>query len=276
MAESVQLIPRELKELQFPVARFLTLEEQAKYEEACKSFGEKARNTLNVDLKGSNLFKVILLNQIGIKTATLPELDLIVENNSKFLEGTYEDAPSVVLRSAGDSYNHNDYVAKGLAKLIHQKKFPHSVIIEGLKLKEDDNSSYNLSFVEGENFKVIKAPDFDHKNNQRKFKKINPDYTIEFDRNGTRTLYTRDNGVSGLCFNRGLDLGSNDDGLADSNGDGRVVVVSGEATQNLDKYVSELQKHKVEQDKKLASKYKVAQDILDEAYNQAEAVFKSK
>jgi len=73
---------------------FLTSAEQQRYEEACKSFGAKAQASLNIEINGSNLFKVLLLNQIGIRTATLSELDLIARTNPKFLTGTYEDGSS--------------------------------------------------------------------------------------------------------------------------------------------------------------------------------------
>src|SRR3989344_3416332 len=115
MTESVKLIPREIRDMKFPEARLLTQAEQYRYEELCKPFGEKAQASLKVGIKGSNLWKVLLLNQNRIRTATLPELDLIAESNPEFLSGTYEDAPAVVLRSDGDSHAPNDYLAKGLA-----------------------------------------------------------------------------------------------------------------------------------------------------------------
>ena len=48
--ESVKLIPREFRELDFQEARFLNEAEQAKYLEAIKSFGEKAKNSLNIPI----------------------------------------------------------------------------------------------------------------------------------------------------------------------------------------------------------------------------------
>lgn len=226
MAEkSVRIISRDLK---FPEARFLNEEEQTKYEELCKSFGEKARVSLNVGEKGSNLFKVLLLNQSGIRTTTLHELDLIAETSPDFLKGFYEDAPAVVLRSAGDSYSQNDYLAKSLASLIGKSDFPHAVVIEGLKVKEDSNSGYGLSFEKGEKFKFIKAPAFDHANNVRKFARINPDYTIDFDKSASRELYTRETGLSGLSLGGALVLYSSFVDLAYSSAAGRVVCVADE------------------------------------------------
>ena len=221
--QSVRLIPRNL---QFPTARFLTEAEQERYEELCKPFGEKARNTLNVPQNGSNLFKVLLLNQHGIKTATLPELDLIAEIAPDFLTGFYEDAPAVVLRSAGDSHKPNDSLAKSLAELIKATSFSHAYIIEGLIPKEDASSAYGLSFEKGERFKVIKAPAFDHQNNGRKFTRINPDYTVDFDNDGKRIFYTRNSGVSRLYLGRFLNADSDYGNLVDSDGGGLVVCIA--------------------------------------------------
>ena len=76
-------------------ARFLSEDEQLAYEEACKMYkSERARKALNVPRNGSNFFKVNLLNQIGIRTATLAELDQIIIANDALLSGTYEDVSS--------------------------------------------------------------------------------------------------------------------------------------------------------------------------------------
>jgi len=230
---NVKLIPREIMEMEFPEATLLTSEQQAQYEEAVKTFAnsEKARNSLNVPHQGSNLYKVIFLNQIGVRTATLPELDLIAETSPNFLRGTYEDAPAVVLRSVEDSNRDNGYIAKSLASLVKKRNFPHAVVVEGLKLKEDSQSAYGLSFEKGEGFRVIEAPAFDHANNQKKFTRINSDYSVDFSDEGQRTLYTKQNGVSWLYLVMDLDAYSVNENLAYSGSYGRVVLVSGEAHQ---------------------------------------------
>lgn len=262
MVESVKLIPREIREMHFPEARFLNREEQAKYEEACKGFGEKARKSLDVSLQGSNLWKVLLLNQIGIRTASIQELYSAVENGLP-LRGFYEDTPAVVLRSAGDTHAPNNALAKNLAGLIKKKDFPHAVIIEWLVLEEDNDSQYGFSFRDGERIKIIEAPDFDNKNHGRRFKRINPDYTIEFDDNGERILCTRDNGLSRLYLYRDLDAASNDEDLADSDGCGRVVVVSGEASEkNLEQYVLQLKQEADKQKAEIDARFKKAQAVL--------------
>ena len=71
MSNYVELIPEEIV---FPRARFSSDGEYDTYNEKVKSFNsEKARDTLKVSQKGSQLFQVTLLNQLGIKTANLSE-----------------------------------------------------------------------------------------------------------------------------------------------------------------------------------------------------------
>ena len=263
MKSMVKLIPRELREMDFQEARFLTEEEQARYEEACKSYAGKARDSLNISRNGSNLFKVIKLNEMGIKTATLDDLELALENGMD-LSGTYEDVPVVVLRSAGDSYRRNDYLAKALAELTKRKNFPHAVVIEGLKLKEDSASDYGFSFEAGERFRVVEAPALDHANDRRRFSRINPDYSIDFDDNGKRVNYTREDGVDRFYLDRNLGLYSDGGNLDYSNDAGRVVVVSGEATsqKNLYPYLDKIKADSERQIKELAERYRKAEHYI--------------
>lgn len=245
--ESVKLIPREIREASFPTARFLLEEEQARYEEAYKSFSGKAADSLRIGRNGSTLFKVLFLNQIGIRTASLGELEFSLENGLD-LQGHYEDAPVVVLRSASDSYEPNNYLANSLAKNLEIKKFKAPLVVSGLEVVADNESQYGLSFKKTDKTEVFEAPDLSHKNNQRRFSRVNPDYSVEFNDKASRTLYTRDNGLSGLCLGRGLGLGSRVERLEDSDSYGRVVVIdSAEGTQkNIQKYISQLQKAKSE------------------------------
>ncbi len=234
--EEVELMPRKIREEGWPKARFLSKQEQEKYEESCERYSGKAGQSLNVPRKGSNLFKVLQLNQIGIRTATTPELELALENG---LDYGFGDGREAILRSKKDSYHPNDYVAKDLAKKLGIKTVKNPLIVTGLGLEEDEASVYGLTLKPTDSTNIIEAPDFSHENNRRKFKRVNPDYTIEFSDKGI-TLWTREEGISRLCsIPRGL--GSNCRDLANSGSLGRVVVVSGEATtQNLERYVKDL------------------------------------
>ncbi len=240
--ESFKLIPKELTEIinlldlinNSPDVRTINQEEQGIYKEACKQYGEKARSTLNIPIEDSNLFKVLLLNQIGIRTATLPELGIILESNPEFLSSHYEEAPSVVLRSKEDFYQDNNYLINQLSKDLKIKNFKVPLVINGLKIKEDNDSVYGLSFNAKE-AQIIKAPELKHSNNQKTFSKLNEKGMPIFDEKATKTLYTRDNGLSRLYLDGVLDLVSEDEDLAGSDGAGRVVIVSSVAN-NLDIY----------------------------------------
>jgi len=228
--QEVKLIPRQIREADYPTARFLSEKEQEKYRQEIQRYSEKARSSLDIPLKGSNLWKVLLLNQIGIRTATIPELEEALENGLS-LKRTYEDGREVILRSKGDSYNSNDYVAKNLVKRLGIKRqIKTPLIITDLKPVEDENSDYGLIAQPTNQTKVIEASDFNHKNNGRRFRRINPDYSIEFDYKGSRTLYTRESGLFRLYLFGDLDLLADSSHLALSNSDGRVVIVSGEAS----------------------------------------------
>lgn len=261
---SIKRIPREIRYALWPESDFLSEEQQAKYEEALKKFSGKAYDSLNISREGSNLWKVLLLNQLGITTESLSSLDDLADSNTKFLEDHYEDAPAVALRSAGDSYTHNDYLAKQLTELIENPEFKHTLIIEGLGIKQDDKEpTYNLVFEKTERFKVFEAPDFDHKNNGKRISRINPDYSIEFDESGTRILYTREDGLSRLCVNWDLDVNSNVRILAYSNSVGRVVVVSAEgANENFEDHILELEKEKQRQEIEIKNRFNQAMAVL--------------
>jgi len=275
MADKVKLIPRQIREAELSTARFLSAEEQKVYEKACQKYSEKARGSL--ENKESNLWKILLLNDIGIRTATLPELECALENGLS-LRGHYEDAREVILRSKGDSYQPNDYVAKHLAKKLKIRgQIRNPLIITNLKPVEDENSEYGLIAEPTGKTEIIEARDFNHENNQRKFKRINPSYSIEFDEKGDRTLYTRQQGLSRLCLGRDLGLFSDGEGLAGSSAVGRVVVVSGEATsQKINEYVNQLTKEKAKRDSQLTKRFDKAKQVLDTAYKQAEAILKRK
>ena len=261
--QTTKLISREIAKADWLEARFLSEDEQTKYEYACKRFNlEKAKNSLNVNQQGSNLFKVLLLNQEGIRTATLPELECALENGMD-LKGTYEDAPSVILRSAGDSYAPNDYLAKDLARKLKLRRFKTPKIINGLKITEDKYSDYGLSF-DIKNAQIIEAPDFDSRNHERKFLKINPDYSIEFNDAGERTFYAKKDGLSRLCLYWDSDLLSGYGDLAGSSSNGRVVVVSakGASQKFLEDKLSDLQRDRDEEVAEINKRYSQAEAIL--------------
>ena len=249
--KGVILVPRNLV---LPTARFLTEAEQEAYQDAINQYSSRAREVLDIPRKGSNIFKVCLLNQTvlpeGIRTATLSDLGQIVETDKDYLRGVYVDAPAVVLRSAGDYYQPNDFLAKDLAKQIKRKTFPNPVIVTGLKVEKSKDSAYGLRFRKTNQTEVVDASELHNLNDGRRFTKTDERGLPIFDENGSRVLYTRNNGLSRLYLSWGSGLHSCGRGLAGSDSGGRVVVVSNKATsQNLDNYVAKL---KAEQERQAA------------------------
>ncbi len=262
--KQVKLIPREVREACFPIASFLTQEQQEACEEVSKKYSGKARDSLNVPREGSNLWKILLLNQEGVvTTATLPQLDEVVQNDFEFLENYYEDGREVILRSAEDPHIPNDYLAKSLANQLKIKQFQNPLVIKGLRIEQDNDSDYGLVLKTSDETEVIEAPDFNHKNDRRRFSRINSDYSIEFERNGTRTLYTRDSGLSRLYLGGDLGLYLDDRVLSGSYAYGRVVVISAEvARENFGQYISQLQTEKKRQIKEIQARAAKAEHYL--------------
>ena len=259
----VKLIPREIREADFPIARFLSDKEQAVYKESIKQFSGKAYDSLNIPQKGSNLWKVLFLNQIGIRTAALPELELALENGMP-LKGHYEDAPTVVLRSRGDNYERNNPLAKTLADKLKLTSFENPFIVKGLGIiqSDDKENPYELEFLT-DNAEVIEAPDFHYKNNGRTFSTIHPDYTIEWDDSSNRTFYSRGDGVSRLHLYWNLNLYSDLDQLTNSNDNGRVVVVSPRgARKNFDEYLSKIEQERTKQIAEVDARFSGAMNYL--------------
>ena len=191
-------------------------------------------------VKGSKPGYVIAVNnvlqQAGLRTATPADLEEVLREERLKLRGQYEDT-ALVLRNTNEP---NAYLAGKLMTEVKSRlgkdiKNPIMIPLNGLDLVEDKDSDYGLSFTLKEDAELISAPELVNTNDYKKFSKTNEKGLPIFDTNGNRTLYTRDSGLSRLYLNYDLDLGSDDSGLGDSDDDGRVVVVSGEATSQKNK-----------------------------------------
>jgi len=203
-------------------------------------------NVLKYDngvIKGSNPFAVVLANQIlrqeGLRTATPVDLEKILRINALDLCDFYEDT-GLVLRSEEDEYSKNTPLAKDLAKQlkirfifikrIEDYKNPIMIPLIGLELEKADND-YGLTFKLKEDAEVYEAPILAN-SGQFSSKDIDEEIGLPKKLFGSedRTLYTRDSGLSRLGLYGGLNLLSDGWDLDDSDGNGRVVAVSGEAT----------------------------------------------
>ena len=242
--ERVILTPRELV---LPEATTLDSNVLQAYKEGIASYNERARNTLNIfsdrdgDLAGSNCFAPIALRDYlpnGARLATMADLGRATEISPKFLSGFYSDT-GLVLRTARDSNQKNDVLAKGLAKQLGKRgiklETPKVIYFDALNIKEDKDSAYGLVYVLSERAEmgknIIDAPEL-IRNYQ--FKIIDGRGVPIENSDGNRTLYTREDGLSRFYLNRYSNVDSNNNDLANSNDNGRVVVINPEGTQKTE------------------------------------------
>jgi hypothetical protein len=116
---------------------------------------------------------------------------------------------------------------KTIYELAEQKEgsIKHPFMIEGFSFapNSEDKNGYGLNLVANSDFKVVQDERFDGKYNGKSFSEVDEIGIPKFDKNGSRTWYAKDRGLSGLFLDRSLNLYSDGGGLTGSNGDGRVV-----------------------------------------------------
>ena len=192
------------------------------YNESIKSYNsERAREYLgkfsrsNGELTGSSPLMIIQLINAGLlpketRLATREDLEYAVSRNNSFLRENYTDF-GLALRSAGDSYQNNDLLAKRLASQLEQRDIN---IGEGKLIPLDV-----LSLIDEKDLEYGVVIDL----------KEEAEKSIR-DINDFKWNYARNEGLSraDLYGYRGWD--SLDVHLAGSYGGGRVVVVSDEGT----------------------------------------------
>ena len=194
---------------------------------------------------GSNPFAVVLADQIlreeKLRVATQADLEKALRLQTLDLSGTYEDT-GLVLRS--EAYP-NSYLAGDLTKQLRARdpKVQYPVLLNprDLSLRLDAASPYDLAFKLREDASPVYALVLNSPNGS-KFSSLNIDESTGLPKQvgeGDRVLYTRDSGLSRLYLNWFLVLDSYGVDLADLGGGGRVVVISGEATQKNHKWFLE-------------------------------------
>ena len=222
-------------------------------------------------VQGSNPFAVVLVNQIlrqsgqpCLRTATPADLERILATNALELLGPYEDS-ALVLRTADEP---NRYLAKDLmaqvqARVDKKSKAPYMIPLAGLDLKGDQDSQYGLAFKLRDDAEIVEAPILS-KCGSFSSADINEKTGLptKLSTQGDRTLYTRETGLSRLCLGRSSDLYSYDGDLQFSGGNGRVVVVGGEATAK--NFESEIRQEYDRQRERLEERYKKALATLNE------------
>ncbi len=263
MEKTLRFAPKNVPYLE---ANFLSEDQQVRYEEAVSQYdNQRARNTLSVPIKGSNLFKVLLLNQIGIRTASLPELDQIRLEDEDFLKGIYVDTPSIVLRGEGDSYELNDRLARYLEGKAKERglDLEEPIVANGLRLRQDGNSAYGLNFLVDGETEMFEAPELRPENNYKKFTRQDERGMPIFENGGEKTFYTGSNRLSRLCLDDGPVLDSLLRYLGVSGDYGRVVVVSAGGTRaEFDDYLGKLRESKERELSDLQERYDRAESVL--------------
>ena len=189
-------------------------------------------------VQGSNPFAVVLMNKVlneeGLKTASQSDLEKAIKLNALSLNGTYEDT-ALILRNEN---NPNSYLAKHLMKQVKERnkkaKTPIMITLNQLELVNDTASEYGLAFKLKEDAEIIYAPILNDEVGNFSSEDIDEKTGLPIKLGkGNRTLYTRDSGLSRLYLSRNLVLFARNDNLAYSYSIGRVVVVSGEATEKF-------------------------------------------
>jgi hypothetical protein len=208
-----------------------------------------------------------ILSKQGLRTATPADVQRIINMDENFLKGVYTDL-GIVLRSIE---NPNKYLAAQLAEQSIRRNYKYSnsnpLVFKpsDLELILDSNSPSGLGFNISEQSTPFNAPKLSNKNHGKKFNLTNYTGMPVFDKDGTRTNYTNDNGLHRLYLGRCLDLGSGGGNLVYSDGYGRVVVLSdaeGVAPKFFEDYINNLEKEKQAQIEKIELNYQKALKVL--------------
>jgi hypothetical protein len=220
-------------------------------------------------VRGSNPFAVAHADTIGkslgIRVATMADLEKALVTGALPLSGTYEDT-ALVLRSNGQP---NEYLAQNLSEQLEARghrvgKVPMIVQLRGLQVVADGKSDYGLAFRLTDESQIAEAPYLVEKNNNKTFAKLDETGAPIFTSDRNRTLFTRKTGLSRLFLGWSLNLYSYDELLADSSEIGRVAFVRGEAA-GADFVRAKYDSAKSE----LAERMRTAEGILDKARAEA-------
>lgn len=191
-------------------------------------------------VKGSNPFAVVLANMIlkqeGLRTASQADLEKIIRTNTLDLTSTLEDT-ALVLKKLNPS-NRSTYASKKLIKQIEKRgkkvgSTPLVVPLNNLRLVNDSNAHYELSFNLMDISGLFYAPILSHKNDEWPFLKTNRHGLPEIEKGNrdfyigkaTRELHTGDFELSVLSLYWGQDIYSDSDDFIDSGNSDRIVVV---------------------------------------------------
>jgi len=219
-------------------------------------------------VKGDNVFisaKIdTQLQPLGIRVANLRDCGR-TEVMGMVKGQYYTIPPALVLRTIKDSYEKNLPLIKKLTELVEEKnrRLELPALITGFDVQPLGNEGYRVDIIARDDFASVSDERLKEKYHGKTFSEVDEIGLPKFDKNGIRTWYARNEGLSRLYLCRDLDLYSNSGDLADSNADGRVVVVSGEATpQKINEYAQNLQTQRDKQIAQVNDRYAKAEAVL--------------
>jgi len=175
-----------------------------------------------------------VVRKYGCRTPRLVDLSLpgvMAFSNGKH----YVDAKTLVARSERDLdfYDNNNSLLRKIFELAEEelRRIKKSFMIEGFRFVPDDSTSYGLTIVKGNEFRVIQDKRLAGKYNGSHFNEVDEFGIPIFTRNGVRTWYARDEGLSRLCLNNDLNVDSSSRSLNGSGSSGGVMVLGAEGTR---------------------------------------------
>jgi hypothetical protein len=184
-------------------------------------------------MKGSNVPAVAridtLVRPLGIRVATLR--DLSSPDVMEMIRGDhYSDTPVFVFRSNIDTYEPNQPIIERVVQEVETRegKVEFPFMITGFDVSKA-HSPYGWTIAPRDDFAIVHDERLDGKYNAKAFNEVDELGLPNFDKNGSRKWFARNQGVSGLYLGRSLDLGSSCEYLASSSEVGRVVLICGEA-----------------------------------------------
>lgn len=251
---------------------------------SAKEIYDKVLENLRVGIKydagaeeivGSTPFAVAGLNDVlenyGARTCNLKDLsspEVMALAKGKY----YIDSRNLIARTKTDSdYEKNNSLLKTLYELAEEKlgnvKGPFMVEGFNFVLNPEDRNGYGLTLIKKPDFKIVQDERLDGKYNGKTFLSVDELGLPSFDKNGNKTWYARNNGLSRVFLYWDLDLNSGNGNLANSYDYGRVVALNAEgvAPKNLvEDKLKELQRQRDLQLAQINEKYQRAEAILRE------------
>lgn len=179
--------------------------------------------------RGSNPFIVGLAKKIlashGLRPAKSAD-DRDEKISDMVRNKHYTDFEDLVVHSPKHTYARNEKLLRNLIEIVEDKvgrvEFPFKVTgIVPVIWEKDSKKGYGLRFVPADDFHYVSDKRLSLY--RTRFNTVDEKGIIKPDENGSRIWYSKSNGLSRLCLGRNLSLYSDDDILAGSHGDGRVV-----------------------------------------------------